>query len=203
MSKLVCGVGINDADYVVCRKMGGKRLTCQYYAVWHSMMRRCYGEKYRETRPAYSMCFVCEEWLTFSNFKAWMEKQAWEGNQLDKDLLMQGNKEYNPEKCLFISGILNKLLTARSLLRGEHPIGVSWSKEHSVFSSGVSIKGRRKHLGYFTTSGAAHKSWQVAKKLIIHDVATEQADERLKAALLLRCDQLQYDIDNGLETIKL
>lgn len=61
----------------------------------------------------------------------------------------------------------------------------------------------RVHLGNFRTPIEAHKAWQMAKKEIIYKVAQEQPDERLKDALILRCNQLQYDIDNGLETVKL
>ena len=55
MSKLVYGVGVNDLGYKVhvreyVTKDGGKRIPktvflCKYYAVWKSMLERCYSKK--------------------------------------------------------------------------------------------------------------------------------------------------------------
>lgn len=52
-----------------------------------------------------SGCSVCEEWLTFSNFKRWMEQQDYEGKALDKDLLVSQNKTYSSETCVFVPRI--------------------------------------------------------------------------------------------------
>lgn len=201
--KLVCGVGLNDADYVVRPSVNGKQVVCPFYNAWTHMLRRCYSEKLQERQPTYVGCSVCKEWLTFSNFKKWMQQQDWKGKQLDKDLIESGNKEYDPNSCVFISNSLNSLLVDCAAARGAFPLGVSWNKRDSKFESKIMLNGRNKHLGYFLTTKTAHAAWQIAKKDIIYSVAIEQSNERLKAALLLRCTQLQFDIDNNLETIKL
>ena len=91
MSKrLVFGVGINDSDYEVYKyeTINGKRKAtwkCPYYERWVSMLRRCYSPRSLEKYPTYKGCTVCEEWLTFSTFKKWMENQEWEDRHLDKD----------------------------------------------------------------------------------------------------------------------
>jgi len=135
--KLVYGVGINDADYVVQRNetiyVNGKRTRkqvwiCPYYQAWKSMLERCYSIKYQERQPTYRGCSVSEEWLTFSVFKSWMEKQEWEGMQLDKDILFEGNKLYSKETCVFVSSVVNIFTTDRGASRGEWLIGVNWSK---------------------------------------------------------------------------
>src|SRR5690554_513591 len=102
--KLVHGVGVNDADYVIQKweefgYVDGKRKRklvwrCPYYGVWVRMLERCYSAKTQDRRPTYKGCSVSEEWLTFSTFKDWMKTQKWEGLQLDKDLLFEGNKVY-------------------------------------------------------------------------------------------------------------
>ena len=61
---LICGVGVNDANYAT----SGKRM-CPFYRRWINMLERCYSEKFQEKNPTYRGCSVCEEWLTFSNFK--------------------------------------------------------------------------------------------------------------------------------------
>ena len=78
MNKLVCGVGVNDLGYRTqvreeVTKNGGKRIlktvfTCKYYAVWDSMLKRCYSEKYLERYPSYIGTSVCSEWLSASAF---------------------------------------------------------------------------------------------------------------------------------------
>lgn len=203
MRKLVYDVGINDADYQVHPSVSGKQVMCPFYSSWKSMLARCYSEKYQERWPTYIGCSVCKDWLTFSNFKAWMEQQDWQGNQLDKDLLSSGNNQYSPESCVFISGSLNRLLLDSGAKRGAYPVGVYWNKARNKFRAKIKVNGKTKHLGCFTTPQAAHAAWQRAKQDLIYNVAVEQVDERLKAALLLRCDKLQYDLYNRLETLKL
>ena len=107
IGKLVYGVGINDAEYVVVKReevgnVDGKRKRktvwrCPFYKTWSSMLRRCYSTKYQERCPTYMGCSVSEEWHTFSVFRNWMESQDWQDTQLDKDLLVEGNKVYSPE----------------------------------------------------------------------------------------------------------
>ena len=58
MSKLVCGVGVNDLGYRTevrewVTENGGKRIRktvfkCPYYTAWADMLRRCYSEEYLE-----------------------------------------------------------------------------------------------------------------------------------------------------------
>ena len=89
LRKLIHGVGINDADYVVEKKetishVNGKRKQkttwiCPFYRAWKCMLTRCYSATYQERKPTYRGCSVSEEWLTFSNFKSWMEKQDFQG----------------------------------------------------------------------------------------------------------------------------
>jgi hypothetical protein len=93
------GVALNDADYPVVKHglVNGKvRITwrCPYYTRWYGMIRRCYQDKFTSRNIKYSECSVCDEWLTFMNFKVWMHNQDWKGKELDKDLICIGNKVY-------------------------------------------------------------------------------------------------------------
>lgn len=119
-NKLVHGVGVNDANYPVVNYSSTNKITgkptqtiCIFYNTWKAMLERCYSESLKRRRPSYIGCTVCEEWLLFSNFKVWMETQDWKGNQLDKDLLIEHNKVYSPETCLFLSREVNSFLTSR------------------------------------------------------------------------------------------
>lgn len=97
MVKLVCGIGINNADYTTSLreelpKVNGKRKyrilwACPFYKLWASMLQRCYSEKRLIKDPSYVGCSVHPDWHRFMNFRSWMEKQDWEGMELDKDIL--------------------------------------------------------------------------------------------------------------------
>lgn len=195
--KLVCGVGINDADYVVKKfeitDVGGKRKQkrvwrCAYYQTWKDMLVRCYDAKYQERHPTYTGCTVATEWHTFSNFRAWMEKQDWEGLQLDKDLLIKGNKVYSAETCVFVSQTVNKFANDHGASRGEWLIGVNWHKQAGKFRAQCRIpfSGEREHLGLFTCEVEAHEAWLKRKLELAHELAVEQTDERVAKALVLK-----------------
>ena len=96
-NKLVCGVGINDANYKIYTSMdiNGRRSVyiCPYYVKWKSMIERCYSPQFqRDIDSVYYGCTVSEEWKKFSNFKAWMEKQNWVGRNLEKNMIVSDNK---------------------------------------------------------------------------------------------------------------
>ena len=71
--KLVFGFGVNDADYIVNLRRNGKLSRCKIYTRWHEMLKRCYCDKYQYKNPTYIGCYVCDDWLIFSNFKRWVE----------------------------------------------------------------------------------------------------------------------------------
>ena len=195
--KLVCSVGINDADYAVVKYetvvVNGvrKRILvwfCPFYRTWASMLKRCYSTKLQERFPTYIGCSVSEEWKTFSNFRAWMDKQDWQGKQLDKDLLFEGNKVYNKDTCVFVSSAVNKFTTDRGNDRGEWLIGVNWDKVAGKFKSMCSnpFTKKQEHPGYFTSEQEAHQEWLKRKLELAYELAAIQTDERVAEALIER-----------------
>ena len=195
--KLVYGVGINDADYVVEQNktfningVRKQRLVwyCPYYRMWRNMLQRCYSTKLQERYPTYKGCSVTEEWLTFTNFKSWMERQDSECKHLDKDLLVEGNKVYSEDTCVFVSPMVNTFTTDSGAARGEWLIGVDWHKGASKFSSKCSnpFTKKREHLGYFTCEQEAHNAWLKRKLELAHELAAIQEDPRVAKALVDR-----------------
>lgn len=73
------------------------------YTVWYSMIRRCYSSVYHRAKPTYKDCNVCDEWKNFQVFAAWFHKNYKDGLHLDKDILIDGNKDYSPETCIFVT----------------------------------------------------------------------------------------------------
>ena len=171
---LVYGVGVNDADYVTGEKdtVTGRWWRCPFYRKWQSMLERCYSEKYQEKYPTYIGCSVCDEWLVFSVFKEWMESQDWKGKCLDKDLLDSENKEYNPNKCVFVSNALNVFTTDSGRARGEYMIGVCFHKATKRFASQCCnpITKKQEHLGLFTSELEAHLKWKARKLEIVDEL---------------------------------
>lgn len=196
--KLVCGVGINDADYVVqkfetIRDINGKRKRrlvweCPFYRTWCGMLRRCYSIKLHEEYPTYIGCSVSEEWKRFRNFKSWMEKQDWEGKHLDKDLLFEGNKVYSEDTCAFVLKMVNTFTTDCAASRGEWLIGVCWNKGRNKFMSSCRnpLTNIREHLGYFDSEQEAHQEWLKRKLELAKELAEIQTDQRVAEALVNR-----------------
>lgn len=102
---LIYNWGINDADYQVAGKDPdtGIEWRCPFYKRWKNMIARCHSPAFQRNQPRYKGCTVDERWRRFTDFKKWMEGQDWEGKQLDKDRLVEGNKHYGPDTCMFLT----------------------------------------------------------------------------------------------------
>lgn len=201
VKKLVFGVGVNDLESatVVTAVIDGVRKIiwrCPFYRRWSNMLRRCYAESSKRDDPTYEDCYVCDEWLYFSKFKAWMEQQDWQDKQLDKDLLVQGNRVYSGEACVFVEQSLNLLLRDNAAIRGKYSLGVSWYARDSNYHAQIKVKGKQIHLGYHTSELDAHRAWQKAKRQLLLNEVGKHGDTRIDDALMLRVNQLQHDLDN-------
>ena len=155
-------------------KKGGKH-TPQYGA-WRKMLTRCYDAKYHMTRPTYEECRVCEDWHDFQVFADWYKDNYYqiedERMELDKDILVKGNKVYAPEKCVFVPQRINGLLNRRGRDRGEYPIGVHLGKRDKRFLARChDINGNLIRLGRFDTPEEAFRCYKAFKEQVIRSVA--------------------------------
>ena len=181
--KLKYGVGVNDASYMVTRKVGGKQVVCPFYIKWNDMLERCYSERQIEKHPTYRGCSVAKEWLTFTNFRAWMEAQEWQGMDLDKDIVNYGNKIYSADNCRFVTGALNSLLGDNAAKRGLYQQGVCYRKSSGKYEAQVMARGKVTYLGYFKTPEEARVAYVVAKTELIHQAADAHKDPAIAAGL--------------------
>ena len=178
MSSLIYGIGINDSDYITSG--------CQYYRRWINMLQRCYLKEFQKRQPKYIGCTICNEWLTFSNFKKWMESQDWEGKELDKDVLLVGNKIYSPDTCCFVSKNVNNAITIKIRDTGL-PIGVAYLEKSGKYRSVIMIDGERKHLGCYSNEHDASNAYVTAKCNYITKLSEEEC-EPIKSALLIHAE---------------
>lgn len=181
--KPLYGIGINDSDYPVEIKellsySNGKQTyktiwKCPFMQKWRSMLQRCYSESHLVRQPTYKGCSVCEEWLTFSNFKSWFIENHVDGYNLDKDLKIVGNKVYSSDTCLFVPVWLNCFLSDCRSSRGVLPIGVV--KDHNTFRARCNNPKtkRREHLGNFKSEQQAYEAWLLKKLEFAFELKTE------------------------------
>lgn len=160
---LVRGVGINDANYEVATAADEGKAFCHIYITWAAMLGRVYSEYTLKNHPSYRDCSVCDEWLLFSNFRLWMICQDWKGKQLDKDILIPGNKKYSPETCCFVDQKLNNLLIHNQLTKSFYPAGVHFNKNRDKYIARVRVDGVQQYLGSFSTPELAEIAYIEAK----------------------------------------
>ena len=158
--KPIYGIGINDS-----------KVRSKCYHVWHGLLRRCYSIEFKKKHQSYKDCTMCDEWLIYSNFKIWFDKNYIEGYDLDKDLLLKGNKHYSPNTCVFIPHRINTLLINEKASRGSLPIGVSPYK--NKYQVKIALGKKTKHIGYFSTTEEAFLAYKKTKEKYIKEIALE------------------------------
>ena len=121
----MCGVG-----YLGNTSTSKNKKVKHSYRIWLGMIRRCYNPRgYDGKMVYYKDCSVCDEWLCYANFEKWYDDNYYEVNNeemnLDKDILVKGNKIYSPNTCVFVPQRINSLFLKRNKSRGKYPIGTS------------------------------------------------------------------------------
>jgi hypothetical protein len=91
-----------------------------------------------------------------------MEVESGRFWQLDKDLLVPGNKIYSPETCVFVPVVVNSVLRERKV--SEYKAGVELYKYDGVrFIAKCTTPFGGKYLGIYETEDEAHQAWRVEK----------------------------------------
>lgn len=213
---MILGKGINDLDYKVTKRVeklvkGEVKVVnviiCEYYYLWKCIFQRCYGKISERSQRNYQGVTICEDWLKCSNFKSWMEKQSWQGMQLDKDILVPGNKIYSPDTCCFVPSQVNSFLCMSNNSRGLYPIGVSKGPISTSGTETYISRGAKgfSYLGLFSSPNEAHKTWQINKLKVFDDIidlckSYKNIDPRLVPAIIKLREGLEEDIQHDCET---
>lgn len=183
---LVYGVGIND--YV--GNISEHGIHIKSYKCWGRVLERCYDPKYKNKNPSYNDVIICDEWIKFSNFKTWFDANYVDGFEIDKDILVQGNKIYSPDTCCFVPRRINTLLLNKQRTNTKGFIGISKDKT-GRYSANVNMSGIRRHIGYYDTPEQASLAYVKAKSEYSTKVATEyynngMISEKVRDAIINR-----------------
>lgn len=197
----VLGVGIIGTKYDTV----SENKNIKEYNIWYGMLQRCYDKKLKEKHPTYKNATCCEEWLNFENFYEWLHNQEnfdkWlNGSKwdLDKDILVKGNKVYSPDTCCLVSNRVNCLFTKNDSKRGSYPIGVTYNKKEKKYVARISKLGNdskyRESLGYYDTLEEAFFAYKKIKELYIKQVAQEEYD---KGNITKKCYEamMKYEVE--------
>lgn len=184
-------------------KISNNKKTTKEYRAWHGMLVRCFSSEYKTKKPTYKDVVCCKEWLNFEDFLLWVKNQEnysffQENNinwQLDKDILIKGNKIYSPETCSIVPLRVNTLFVKSDSARGIYPIGVTYDKRWNVFSSRCcGFDGKRiKHSGFHNPLDA-FLQYKKDKETVIKKVAEE---EYAKKSISRKCyeSMMKYQVE--------
>lgn len=157
-------------------KINGKNV--QHYSIWTSAVCRCYCPVRLAKRPSYNGCTLSKEFLCYQNFAEWYttHESYGLGYELDKDLLVKGNKVYSAETCTMIPKELNLVIKDKVSRNSNLPIGVLRNKVDG-YTAGLKIRLKDYHLGTFKTPEEASAAYVKAKEAYVKEVALEWKDK--------------------------
>jgi hypothetical protein len=155
---LVRGVGINDLpNEPIEWTENGKRVRCPKYVLWNAILQRCYRPGKSEI-IAYKGVTVHPDWIYRSKFNEWLNSQPqnnWQELQIDKDLLVKGNKVYGPDTCCFLTNQENNVfrpLTSDRLGSAAFDKSKNYKKPWRAM---ITQSGIKRNFGYFSTKEEA------------------------------------------------
>ena len=125
----------------------------------------------------YDGVYVCEEWLNFQVFAEWYFNHSFYdvGYDLDKDLLVRGNKVYSPDTCCMLPNIINSGLALPKNISRYLPIGVTISPK-GRYNSRICTKENGRHIGVYGTPEEASAAYVQAKERYVKNKALEWAN---------------------------
>ena len=182
--------------------------------LWSKVQRRSQvGGMFQRSNPAYTGASNLFE--SFQDFAQWCQDQPGYGCkdalgntwEIDKDILVKGNKTYSKDTCCFVTRRINSMFTSCRSARGETPIGVSFIENRGKYRSYCNSEGRFLHLGHFDDALLANRAWQVEKVRVIRSAASKYLDSQGAApsvylAIIGRALLISEDYENNRITVE-
>lgn len=198
----------NSSEFVRSFMQDGVRFFTRASLLWSDINKRC--NNYSGKNPRYTD--VNNQFLDFQDFAEWAnsefgyreEEKSGRLWAIDKDIMLQGNKNYCAELCMFVPMQVNGLFVSNAKGRGNLPIGVSMDRNSIKASCRDYIGGKSFsiHLGMYKDFDSAHKAWQLKKVQVIRNTAKEFSyHKKLYYALLQRAQDVEDDYNNNRQTM--
>ena len=148
------------------------------YTTWCNMLKRCYNEASLLKNTTYEDKVVSEVWKGYGEFYKWCSNYKFKesGWQLDKDLLLKGNKVYGPEFCVFLPPALNGVLLSCKAKRGKLPVGVHFDKSRGKFKATCCNEHGKQWQKRFNTIDEAFQAYKQEKERVIKFLANKYKD---------------------------
>lgn len=165
---------------------------------WEGIKNRCKSNILYDRTFNYQGCSVCDEWKEFASFRKWFLDNLYivpgQRMEIDKDLLVKGNRVYSPETCCFLPRNINHAITILKNGKTNLPPGVSYTKYKETFEAKIDteyVKAKKR----FYTKEEAFKWYKTMKEYSIKMMAEEYKEylpEKIYNALM-RFEILETD----------
>ncbi len=176
-------IGVGNYKSGVC----GKSIPTKVYQLWLDMLRRCYSPQKQKIAYSYVGCTVSENFKNFQFFAEWCNNQVGfglKGYELDKDLLIKGNKLYSENTCVFLPRKLNCLIKLPIKIRSLPPCVY---KDGNTYRVIIRVGDRKKSFGRYLSVEEAFYVYKTFKESVIKETAErwkDQIDPRAYNALI-------------------
>ena len=179
----VSGYGIKGIKYSTRDEKDTNKHGIEYLT-WVNMLRRSVDKKYENKFPSYKEVKCDPRWQYYENFYEWMREQEnfqqlkqQNDVNLDKDILVKGNKLYSPETCALVPRRVNNLLLKSDAIRGQYPMGVKYYPRNKKYGAVEGSRENSRFLGLCDTVEEAFMKYKIAKEQRIKDVAKEEYEK--------------------------
>lgn len=144
----------------------GRESKTKSYQLWRDMRKRCAsGGPHQQGRPTYAGCEISEDFQDFQQFATWCQRQIGYGRpgyQLDKDLLVVGNKTYGADECAFVPAALNCFFLSPRGRKVDLPVGVVLGN-CGRYRARMNVDGIVRYIGSFDSQESASDAYRAAK----------------------------------------
>jgi hypothetical protein len=150
----------------------------KHYGVWGGILARCYSPCETGNHLQYKGCTVHPSWHNFQDFSRWYDDNYYEVDgepvEVDKDILVTGNKVYGPATCMIVPRRINSLFARGRVDRKGLPPGVQFDRDRGKYRVICrKLAGGTVALGRFEDKYEAFKVYKRYKEQVIKEVAEQ------------------------------
>lgn len=142
----------------------GVQYICKSMSIWRSLRVRCKNNSsFQLEFPTYVGCCMSDNFKDFQTFARWYSTQIGyniSGYQIDKDILVRGNKIYGEHTCVLVPPVVNMFFVKRPTK--SLPTGVQ--KSAKGYSSSIRLDGVWTNLGNFRSITEAENAYILSKE---------------------------------------